>query len=141
MPRTCTVCSHAQRSEIDQALATGSGTLRNIAKQFGPSAAALLRHKRDHLPAHVAKAAEAKEVASASDLLAQMDALQAKTLAILEAAKDPRTALAAVQQARGNLQLLAELTGRLATQPIVQVAVVELPTLNRRQVGAAPDAS
>lgn len=123
MPRTCTVCGHAQRSEIDQALATGSGTLRNIAKQFGLSAAALLRHKRDHLPAHVAKAQEAKEVASADSLLEQMRALQAKTLSILEAATDPRTALAAVQQARGNLQLAAELSGKLATQPTVNVLV------------------
>lgn len=140
MPRVCSVCRRPERAVIDEALVARRDSLRDIARQYGLKKDAVARHKAEHIPGQLAKAAEAKEVASASDLLAQMDALQAKTLAILEAAKDPRTALAAVQQARGNLQLLAELTGKLATQPIVQVAVVELPTLNRRQV-AAPDAS
>lgn len=132
MPRTCTACVHADRQSIDEALATRSDSFRTIADRFRLSKTALMRHKAEHLPAHVAKAAEAKEVASADSLLEQMRALQTKTLAILEAATDPRTALAAVAQARGNLELLAELTGKLAHQPTVNLAVVELPMLAPR---------
>ncbi|MGH7530535.1 MAG: hypothetical protein ACREMN_09160 [Gemmatimonadales bacterium] len=138
MPRVCTICRHADRAAIDEALLAGE-PLRDIARRVAVSKDALARHKADHLPAHLVKAQEAREVASAGDLLAQMQALQAKTLAILEAAKDPRTALAAVQQARGNLELLAEMIGTLAHQPTIQVAVVELPMLNERRIGA-PDA-
>jgi hypothetical protein len=123
MPRRCSVCDHHQRSEIDHALAVNRDGLRDIAGRFGLSKTALGRHKTEHLPTHLAKAVEAQDVASAGSLLEQMQALQAKTVAILEAATDPRTALAAVAQARGNVQLLAELTGKLATQPTVNVLI------------------
>ncbi|MGH7531010.1 MAG: hypothetical protein ACREMN_11560 [Gemmatimonadales bacterium] len=140
MPRLCTVCTHPDRATIDEALVARRDSLRDIARQHGLKKDAVDRHRREHVPDHVAKAQEAKEVASASDLLAQMQALQTKTLEILEAAKDPRTALAAVHQARGNLELLAEMIGTLAHQPTIQIAVVELPMLNERRLGP-PDAS
>ncbi|MGH8542121.1 MAG: hypothetical protein ACREX3_00405 [Gammaproteobacteria bacterium] len=122
MPRVCTVCRHADRTAIDEALLAGE-PLRDIARRVAVSKDALARHKADHLPAHLARAAEAEKAADATSLLGQMHALQAKTLAILEAAKDPRTALTAVREARGNLELLAELTGKLAHQPTVNVLV------------------
>lgn len=121
MPRACTVCGHPERTSIDEALATSRASLRDIARQYGLSKDAVDRHGRRHLPARLAKAVEAQEVASASSLLEQMRALQTRTLAILEGAGDPKTALAAVAQARGNLALLAELTGELAHQPTVNV--------------------
>ena len=126
VPRPCTVCTHPDRPGIDQRLLAGEPN-RRIAAQCAVTEQALRRHKADHVPARLARAAEAKEVASAGSLLEQMRALQEKTLAILEAATDQRTALAAVAQVRGNVQLLAELTGMLATQPTVQIAVVEVP--------------
>lgn len=123
MPRRCSICSHAQRGAIDEALATSPDSIRDIAGRFGLSKTAVARHKAEHLPAHLTKAAEAQEVASASSLLEQMQALQARTLAILGAAGDPKTALAAVAQARGNLALLAELTGKLQHAPTINVLV------------------
>ena len=54
MPRKCTTCEHPQVEEINQALLNGT-SLRNIAKQFSVTDAALFRHKR-HLPADMAKA-------------------------------------------------------------------------------------
>ena len=55
MPRTCTVCTHADRPEIDQALLTGQ-PLRDIAGRVGTSRSALLRHKKADIPTTVAKA-------------------------------------------------------------------------------------
>jgi len=50
MPRTCIVCNHANRSEIDQLLVKGD-SYRNIAKQFSNGESAVFRHNADHLPA------------------------------------------------------------------------------------------
>jgi hypothetical protein len=71
MPRVCTVCAHAGREAIDAAL-VAEEPLRNIAERFGTSATALHRHKAEHVPAALAKAKEAEEVARADGLLAQV---------------------------------------------------------------------
>jgi len=118
MPRTCTVCTHPERAAIDAALVSGSAPLRTIADQWSISKTALIRHKADHLPAHLAAAHKAAEVVRADSLLDQVRALQAKTLAILqkaEGAGDLRTATAAIGQARQNLDLLGRLAGELKT--------------------------
>jgi hypothetical protein len=57
---------------------------RSVAKRFGLSESAVYRHKNEHLPAHLLKAREAEDL---------------------------RTALAAISQARGNLELLGKLAG------------------------------
>jgi hypothetical protein len=100
--------------------------LRDIAGQHGVSKSALERHKAGHLPAHLAKAKEAGEVARADDLLSQVRHLQDRTLAILTTSEDAgelRTALAAIREARGNLELLAKLLGELDDAPKVNILV------------------
>jgi transposase-like protein len=116
MPRTCTVCNHPERHSIDEALVSGA-SYRSVAKRFELSESAVYRHKTDHLPKHMVKAKEAEEVAQADDLLEQVRHLQTHALDILgrvEEAGDLRTALAAISQARGNLELLGKLAGELA---------------------------
>src|SRR5262245_5613671 len=111
MPRTCTVCAHPDRPAIDADLVAG-GSFRGIARHNGLSPDAVERHKRDHLPAALTRAHEADEAADADALLAQVRQLQRRALVILTAAEragDLRTALAAIGQARGNLELLAKL--------------------------------
>jgi hypothetical protein len=44
MPRSCTICTHPQRTAIETALVAGDA-FRIIAKRFGTSPAALFRHK------------------------------------------------------------------------------------------------
>ena len=122
MPRVCTVCTSPDRDVIDEALIRRD-SLRAIAQRCRVTKDAVARHRRNHLPGHLVKAKEAGEVVTASALLRQMQNLQEKTLAILDAAENQRTALAAVSQARGNIQLLAEMTGELAAQPTVNILV------------------
>jgi transposase-like protein len=125
MPRTCSVCGHDQRPAIDQALVSGA-TYRTIADRFGLSETALKRHKREHLPAHVAKAGEALEVARADDLLTQIKGLRNRAILILqkaEAAGDYRTALAGIREARGCIETLLEVEGELARRPAVNIAM------------------
>jgi hypothetical protein len=123
MPRRCSVCSHGQRGAIDEALATRPDSIRDIAGRFGLSKTAVARHKTEHLPTHLAKAVEAQEISSASSLLEQMMDLQRRTLEILNQPDSQRVAVAAISQARQNIELLAELTGKLAVQPTINVLV------------------
>ena len=125
MPRRCTVCDHPESHSIDEALVSGA-PYRTVAKRFGLSESAVYRHKTEHLPAHLLKAREVEEVAQADDLLEQVRHLQAHALHILERAEktgDLRTALAAISQARGNLELLGKLAGELDERPVVNLNV------------------
>jgi hypothetical protein len=125
MPRRCTVCDHSERHGIDEALVTGA-PYRSVAKQFGLSESAVYRHKTEHLPAHLLKAMEVEEAARADDLLEQVRHLQGHALDILERAEkagDLRTALAAISQARGNLELLGKLAGELDERPVVNLNI------------------
>ena len=81
MPRVCTVCTHGDRESIDSGL-VAAAPFRRIAAQYGLSENAMRRHAADHLPAHLAQAEAAAEVANADDLLAQVRALQAKSLGL-----------------------------------------------------------
>jgi hypothetical protein len=124
MPRACTCCTHKERAAIDTALLE-SQPLRHIAAQFNVSTGALQRH-RDHITPALAKAQEARAIASADTLLDQVKSLQSEAKSILEEAKntgDLKTALSAIGQARACLELLAKLTGELASQPVVNVTV------------------
>jgi hypothetical protein len=125
MPRRCTVCDHPQRQGIDEDLVTGA-PYRSVAKRFGLSESSVYRHKTEHLPAHLLKAREVEEAARADDLLDQVRHLQAHALDILERAEragDLRTALAAISQARGNVELLGKLAGELDERPVVNLNV------------------
>jgi len=113
VPRTCTICTHADRPAIDQALVSGE-PYRHIANRFGTPTASLQRHKKEHIPLSLRKVQDAEEIAQADSLLDQVRGLQARAMGILakaEKAGDLRTALAAIGQARGVLELQAKLTG------------------------------
>jgi hypothetical protein len=125
MPRSCTVCEHPEREAIDRALVGGASN-RSVASLYDVSEAAVRRHKANHLPAKLVMAQKASEVAQAESLLAQVQDLQARTLAILETAEETRqhrTALAAIREARSNLELLAKLLGELDERSVVNLRV------------------
>ena len=112
MPRTCSICSHEHRDTMEDAFIVGQAK-RRIASQHGVSERAVRYHMREHLPALLALARDAERAARADSLLDRMEALQSQTLAILDAPEDQRTALAAIAQARRNLELIGEVTREL----------------------------
>jgi hypothetical protein len=68
----------------------------------------------------------AEEVAQADELLAEVRNLQSRAYGILdkaESAGDLRTALGAIREARGNLELLAKLLGELDERPVVNLTI------------------
>jgi hypothetical protein len=125
MPRSCNVCSHPDREALDEALVGGIAFPALVA-EYRVSKDSLSRHKANHLPAKLVMAQAAEEVAQADDLLAQVRDLQARTLAVLEAAEGSsqhRTALSAIREARSNLELLAKLLGELDDRPQINLLV------------------
>ena len=126
MPRTCTICTHRERRAIDRALVM-QVPFRNIAQQHDLSPDAVYRHGRDHLPELLVKAQEAEDAAAADDLLASVRDLQETTLRLLttaERAGKLGTAVMAIREARGNLELLARLTQQLDTRPTLNLLIV-----------------
>ena len=125
MPRSCTVCAHPKREGIDRALVGGASN-RSVASLHDVSEAAVRRHKGKHLPAKLVMAQAAEEVAEADTLLDQVKGLQARAYALLDKAEEAgelRTALSAIREARGNLELLAKLLGDLDERPVTNVLV------------------
>ena len=117
MGRVCTICSHEQRFAIEELLATRQSTYRGIARKYGVSEDAVSRHvKAGHVSHLLALAADAERAARADSLLDRIEALQCRTLAILEAVEgtdEHGTALAAIREARRNLELVGEVSREL----------------------------
>ena len=130
MPRTCTICTHPDRTGIERALIAAE-PFRHIAERTGTSPAALHRHRSEHLPLFLKKAHAAAEVAQADTLLDQIRELQTRAMRILakaEEAGDLRTALAAIGQARSVVELQGKLTGEM-DGPLEQPRKVSLQVL------------
>ncbi len=122
MPRTCTVCSHARRPEVDAALLAGE-PYRSIAQRFAASPDAVLRHKAHVAPA-LAEAKRAERVACADSLLGKVAELEADARRLgrtAEKAGDARTALAAVRELTRIVELLGRLRGELDAKGAVNV--------------------
>ena len=120
---------------------------RAIARQYGVSKDALIRHHDDHIPAALVKAQEATEAARADDLLAQVVDLRDKALSILthaEDAEDWRAAIAAIREARGCVELLGKLAGQLRDAPTINLFMTaewrEVQTAVLAALEAHPDA-
>ena len=146
MPRACTVCSHESRDAIEDAFIAGTPK-RRIASHYGVSERAVRYHLREHLPALLALARDACAASRADSLLDRIEALQSRTLAILEATEethDHRVALAAIREARGNLELIGEVTKELDRTPTLNLHLnpewLELRAVIVGALDAHPDA-
>ena len=124
MARTCGICRHESRGAIDAALVGGT-SLRDVAGQYGVSRSALHRHRIGDLPRAIVRAKEAEEVLHGEKLLDQVRHLIGKANGILDRAENDRTALMAIREVRGTLELLARITGQL-NAPIPESAPAPL---------------
>jgi predicted transcriptional regulator len=115
MPRECTICSSGHRDEMEDAYLAGMPK-RRIASHYGVTERAVRHHLREHLPELLALARDAERAARADTLLDRIEALHSRTMAILEAVEgtdEHGTALAAIREARRNLELIGEVTREL----------------------------
>ena len=123
MPRSCTICTHDEAHAINVAL-VHRDAYRHIASRYEVSTGALQRHAREHLPELLVRAKDAVEVAEADSLLDRVESLYKRTEAILGAAECNRewgTALQAIRECRGNLELLGRVTKELRDAPTLHL--------------------
>ncbi|CAN5767182.1 hypothetical protein BH23CHL2_BH23CHL2_25000 [soil metagenome] len=144
MPGVCSICTHPNRQAIDRLLVTRQSSYRDIAGQYDVSRGALTRHRRDHLPALLAKAYEAEKV-QADDLLREARALRGKTYRLLNRAEkegDLKTALSGVRTGLACIELLARMRGELQTPATINVlAMPEYRTIIHVLRQQYPDAA
>jgi hypothetical protein len=72
MTRTCTVCAHPERREIDKALVSASDPYRDIAGRYGLTRSSLMRHKADHLLPEIVAAWQEERHASGLELATEV---------------------------------------------------------------------
>jgi len=135
MPRTCTICAHNRRTEIDRDLLAGR-SLRNVAQRCSVSTTALFRHQK-HISATLVKAKEASEIARADSLLDQLRNLTTEAQSLKRKAEqggDYRTALAAVRELCRLIELMAKLTGELDERSQTNILNVQLDPQTARRV-------
>ncbi len=121
MPRTCTICEHLQRTEIESAY-IGRARFSAISRKFRVSQDAVERHLKTHLTVRLADAAERRPPdPGGDDLLAQVRALNIEARAWLEGAKrdkDGALAMKAMRQLTSLLELQANLVGVLRDRQV-----------------------
>lgn len=84
MPRTCGICAHADREAIERALVSVE-PFRHIAARFRVTTQALQRHKAEHLPARLLEAAQAQEVVTATNVMAELERCFARVNLLFDA--------------------------------------------------------
>jgi hypothetical protein len=129
MGRPCSICNHPSQSDISRDLLSGIH-YREIARRHSVTIAALSTHLKNHIAGPIRRIIQAetnlaKDCLTVEPVLMQMRRLNnhvLRVLTIAEASKDQAMVLAAVKEARENLQLVAKLTGELNV-PAIAVSV------------------
>ena len=120
----CSICSSPHRDAVDRALIDGQMSMREIAARWGFSRAAVQRHHANHLPAALVRAKDIKEEIRADGLLGQVKSLRDRADAILKRAEtsgDAGTALRAIRELRGVLDLYGKVAGEITEGPTINV--------------------
>jgi len=123
--RTCTICSHENRYDIDSILVDRAKPYRYIALQYGVSKDAISRHVNSrHISELLALAADAEQAARADTLLDRVEALQSRIEAFLgrvEGTDNYSATLGAFREMRANLDLIGEVTKELDRTPTLNL--------------------
>jgi hypothetical protein len=120
MPRTCTICTHPDRAEIDTAIATCRASIRDIASRYRVTKDALRRHRDTHLSTALVRAAERQREQEDDTLLGRVDhvwRVLKDSLGQAHAAKQFVAVPAIAGQAHKNIELKGQLTGELNQAP------------------------
>ncbi len=119
MSRVCTICTHTHRAQIEAAIASGE-SYRDIALQFSVGHMSVARHADGHIEQAVKESQQAREEAQALDVVKQLKAINAVTLAILNSARTNKKthglALSAVDRVQKQLELQARLLGDVTAE-------------------------
>lgn len=146
-PSRCAVCQHPQVLDINRALIQiPKPSTRDLSLRFGPHYKAIERHRDAHLPRalqEVATEAVVQAVAASVPEGAtpheRVELLMEKAQSLLEGAerkKDFATAIKAVRELRGCIELMAKLTGEIDATTINIFAAPTWVTMQTAIIGA-----
>ena len=135
--RTCLVCAHPDRAELDRALVNGSIKPAEVARRVGCSPSSVSRHVKNHIVKAIqtslqkpcANQSATNEVATNEDnadmdLIAEVKGLYANTktiLAQLESEPNWKAKKAFYGEARKCLELLGKFLGKIETGTTVNI--------------------
>lgn len=130
MPRVCSICTHPEREQVDNALVSGV-SLRDIAAQYPPlTLSALSRHHNRHVSAALAAMQTAAQADRRATLLDRIEGLIERAEEMFTtAAKEGKAsqAMDALKELRLQLALLGQATGELDTRPVTVVNLQTAP--------------
>ena len=141
MGRPCSICGHPKRDEIDKLL-LDKPNFRAISRQFDVGRKPLENHLSNHISDELLKSEDAKEALKADNTFSEYQAAKARIevlskktydlLATAEVAENHNACVGYIREARaqeGELReqrkLLAELKGKLSSQP--QITIINNP--------------
>ncbi|MGV3724163.1 MAG: hypothetical protein ACO1SX_24990 [Actinomycetota bacterium] len=114
MAQLCRACVHRDHDEIDKAILAGV-PVSEVARRFSMSSTSLQRHAKNHLVPELRKASLESAEPTLLDQLAALQRATGSILAKAEQTKEPRLILAAIREARANLELECRVTGAIKT--------------------------
>jgi len=122
MGRTCSICVHVEREQIDREVIAGL-SYRDISGRFELSKSAVERHANGCIVAAVGRARALVDGVSAEVLAGELRTLRETTLGILEesrAAQQHGVSLAAIARLEKQAELVAKLLGELVDRQRVE---------------------
>ena len=128
MAGTCTVCAHAERKAIDEALIVGL-PLREITRRWGVSKDAASRHRKHVSPGLSRVVSRRRADAGPKSALDRLEELYGRANVVLTSAEREGQAslsLAAIRELRALIELLGKLTGELDERPQINVLNVHM---------------
>ncbi len=146
----CKCGRHPDRDELDGAYLRKELSLQEYADRVGCDKKSVQRHVTGHLSEALLKATEIREVANADNLLDQLKTAREKALSFLGKAENAGDTRAYgppsnyLREIREQIKLWAELEGKLAAQPQINILVnpqwIELRTLILNALEPYPEA-
>lgn len=113
MGRSCSICTHEKRGEIEAAVVAGS-SYRVIAGQYGVGDASIQRHVASHIKAAIEQAKATNEEARGLDVAKQLANINKITAEILKRSNDEKKdgmSLLAIDRLTRQVELQAKLFG------------------------------
>ena len=136
--------------ELDKAYLNNEISLQQYADKVGCAKPSVERHVKGHLPGALLKAKDIEDVANGDSLLDELKKARDRTYTLLDKAEAAANTkvygapVAYLREIREQLKFMAELEGRLATQPQINITLnaewIELRTLIINALGPYPNA-
>ncbi len=120
MPKGCKVCRSDNVKEIDKAIIEGE-TLQSIADKYHFHISTISRHK-SHIASKINTYSALVDAQEGGTVLQRIDDLLQRANNLLDKAEDSgdvKTALIAIREVRGTLELLGKASGQLAPEKIL----------------------